>query len=141
MISLGGFENNGLYLITTVSFLTLLISLDPVVRGVVQRTSAEAKALDASRHGGVPFYDWFLFVLIGISSLYVAVTYEGLGNILFELNFRIGDPHFIDVMMGTSLVLIVIEGGEAHLRNIITNNHQLVRDVCSIWYLFPIPPR
>ena len=37
------------------------------------------------------------------------MTYEGLGNILFELNFRIGDPHFIDVMMGTSLVLIVIE--------------------------------
>ena len=49
----------------------------------------------------------FLFVLIAISSLYVAVTYEGLGNILFEP--RIGDPHFIDVMMGTSLVLIVIE--------------------------------
>ena len=62
-----GLENNGLYLITTVSFLTLLISLDPIVRGVAQRTSAEAKALDASRHGGVPFYDWFLFVLIAIS--------------------------------------------------------------------------
>ena len=84
-------------LITTVSFLALLISLDPIVRGYSQRTSAEAKAHDASRHGGVPFYDWFLFVLIAISSLYVAVTYEGLGNILFELNFRIGDPHFIDV--------------------------------------------
>ena len=64
-----GLENNGLYLITTVSFLTLLISLDPIVRGVAQRTSAEAKAIDASRHGGVPFYDWFLFVLIAISSL------------------------------------------------------------------------
>ena len=104
-----GLENNGLNLITAVSFLTLLISLEPVARRVAHRTSAEAKALDASRHGGVPFYDWFLFVLIGISSLYVAVTYEGLGNILFELNFRIGDPHFIDVMMGTSLVLIVVE--------------------------------
>ena len=45
------------YLITTVSFWTLLISLDPIVRGVA-RTSAEAKAIDASRHGGVPFYDW-----------------------------------------------------------------------------------
>ena len=104
-----GLENNGLYLITAVSVLTLLISLEPLARGVVHKTSVEAKALDASRHGGVPFYDWFLFVLIGISSLYVAVTYEGLGTILFELNFRIGDPHFIDVMMGTSLVLIVIE--------------------------------
>ena len=41
------------------------------------------------------------------------MTYEGLGNILFELNFRIGDPHFIDVMMGTSLVLIVIEAAGA----------------------------
>ena len=50
-----------------------------------------------------------LFVLIGISSLYVAVTYEGMGDILFELNFRIGDPHFIDIMMGTALVLIVVE--------------------------------
>ena len=53
-------------------------------------------------------YDWFLFVLIGISSLYVAVTY-GEWEILFELNFRIGDPHFIDIMMGTALVLIVVE--------------------------------
>ena len=104
-----GIDNNGLKLITAVSFLSLLISVEPLIRGVIYRTSAEAKAHDASRHGGVPFYDWFLFVLIGISSLYVAVTYEGMGDILFELNFRIGDPHFIDIMMGTALVLIVVE--------------------------------
>ena len=104
-----GIDKNGLPLITAVSFLSLLISVEPLIRGVIHRTSAEAKAHDASRHGGVPFYDWFLFVLIGISSLYVAVTYEGMGDILFELNFRIGDPHFIDIMMGTALVLIVVE--------------------------------
>ena len=64
-----GLENNGLYLITTVSFLTLLISLDPIVRGVAQRTSAEAKARCITPWWRA-FYDWFLFVLIAISSLF-----------------------------------------------------------------------
>ena len=53
--------------------------------------------------------DWFLFVMIGISSMYVAVTYDGFGNVIDELNFRIGDPHLVDILMGTALVLIVIE--------------------------------
>lgn len=104
-----GLENNGLGLITTSSFVALLIALEPIVRGVIHPSSAEAKARDAARHGGVPFYDWFLFVLIGISSMYVAVTYEGMGGILQELNFRIGDPHLFDILMGTALVLIVVE--------------------------------
>ena len=50
-----GIDNNGLKLITAVSFLSLLISVEPLIRGVIYRTSAEAKAHDASRHGGVPF--------------------------------------------------------------------------------------
>ena len=56
-----------------------------------------------------PYYDWFLFVLIGISSIYVAITYEGMGGVLDELNFQIGDPHLFDILMGTALVLIVVE--------------------------------
>ncbi len=104
-----GLENNGLMLITTASVISFLVALEPVARGVMHPSGAEARALDSSRRGGVPSYDWFLFVVIGISSMYVAVTYDGFGGILDELNFRIGDPHLVDILMGTALVLIVIE--------------------------------
>ena len=104
-----GLENNGLMLITTASVISFLVALEPVARGVMHPSGAEARALDSSRRGGVPSYDWFLFVVIGISCMYVAVTYDGFGGILDELNFRIGDPHLVDILMGTALVLIVIE--------------------------------
>ena len=104
-----GLENNGLMLITAASVISFLIALEPVARGVIHPSGAEARALDSSRRGGVPSYDWFLFVVIGISCMYVAVTYDGFGGILDELNFRIGDPHLVDILMGTALVLIVIE--------------------------------
>ena len=104
-----GLENDGLQLITAASIVAFLIAFEPVVRGVIHLSGAEAKARDAARHGGVPYYDWFLFVLIGISSMYVAITYEGMGGVLDELNFRIGDPHLFDILMGTALVLIVVE--------------------------------
>ncbi len=104
-----GLENNGLMLITAASVISFLVALEPVARGVMHPSGAEARALDSSRRGGVPSYDWFLFVVIGISSMYVAVTYDGFGGILDELNFRIGDPHLVDILMGTALVLIVIE--------------------------------
>ena len=104
-----GLENNGLMLITAASVISFLVALEPVARGVMHPSGAEARALDSSRRGGVPSYDWFLFVVIGISCMYVAVTYDGFGGILDELNFRIGDPHLVDILMGTALVLIVIE--------------------------------
>ena len=104
-----GLENNGLMLITVASVISFLVALEPVARGVIHPSGAEARALDSSRRGGVPSYDWFLFVVIGISCMYVAVTYDGFGGILDELNFRIGDPHLVDILMGTALVLIVIE--------------------------------
>ena len=93
------------------------------------------------RHAMVVFlYDWFLFVLIGISSLYVAVTYEGMGDILFELNFRIGDPHFIDIMMGTALVLIVVEAARRTSRislPIITNLFVMYA-LFGIYFQYPL---
>lgn len=104
-----GLENNGLLLITVASIISFLVALEPLVRGSVQLSGSEAKKQDASRRGGVPTYDWFLFVIIGISSMYVAITYDGFGSIIDELNFRIGDPHLVDILMGTALVLIVIE--------------------------------
>ncbi|MDP6927499.1 MAG: TRAP transporter large permease subunit, partial [Rhodospirillales bacterium] len=104
-----GLENKGLMLITVASIISFLVALEPVARGVTRLSGVEAKARDASLRGGVPSYDWVLFVVIGVSSMHVAVTYDGFGGILDELNFRIGDPHLVDILMGTALVLIVIE--------------------------------
>ncbi len=103
-----GIADNGLKLITAVSVLSLLIVAEPTVRGLVAPTGAEMKARDAAR-GGVPISDWLLLVLIVVSSMYVSITYDGFYGLLDELNFRIGDPTLTDIMMGTAMVLIVVE--------------------------------
>jgi len=104
-----GLAAKGQGLITAVSLVSLGIALEPIVRGLVRPDQEELKARDAARGGGVPVYDWLLLVLIAFSSMYVAITYDGFHGILDELNFRIGDPTLMDVMMGTAMVLIVVE--------------------------------
>ena len=59
--------------------------------------------------GGVPYYDWIFFLLTCVASLWVALSYDGFGDIVGSINFRIGDPAFIDVVMGTIMIAVVIE--------------------------------
>ena len=59
--------------------------------------------------GGVPYYDWAFFILAGIASLWVAASYNGIDGIVGTINFRIGDPEFIDIVMGTIMIVVVIE--------------------------------
>ena len=59
--------------------------------------------------GGVPFYDWIFFILTAIASMWVAVSYNGIEGIVGSINFRIGDPAFIDVVIGTIMIAVVIE--------------------------------
>ena len=59
--------------------------------------------------GGVPLYDWGFFLLTVVCSMYIAVTYDGVGDILPSINFRIGDPTRIDVVFATFMTLIVLE--------------------------------
>jgi len=59
--------------------------------------------------GGVPLYDWLFFILTIIASLWVAVSYSGIEGIVGSINFRIGDPAPIDVVIGTIMIAAVIE--------------------------------
>lgn len=104
-----GTGQNGLGLVTLASGLAFAIALEPIVRGLPPLDQAVLKAEDARRGGGVPAYDWFLLAVIAVSSMYVAITYDGFFGILDELNFRIGDPTNLDLLMGTAMVLIVVE--------------------------------
>lgn len=104
-----GLENNGLSVVTLGAGIAFAIAMEPIVRGLPAVDQAAAKARDARRGGGVPAYDWFLLVLIAIASMYVAITYDGFFGILDELNFRIGDPTHLDLVIGSAMILIVIE--------------------------------
>lgn len=52
--------------------------------------------------GGVPLYDWALFLAAVVSSLY-------LPSIFHDIAFKTGNPDTIDVIMGTTLAIVVLE--------------------------------
>ncbi len=54
------------------------------------------------RPGGVPLYDWALFAVAVVSSLYLPAIFH-------EIAFKTGNPSTLDVAMGTALTLVVIE--------------------------------
>lgn len=76
---------------------------------------------DVARHswwcpGNVPLYDWLLALAALVSALYIPVTFAGLDltgygiNLkLEELNFRIGSPTQLDLIMGTMLMITIFE--------------------------------
>jgi TRAP transporter 4TM/12TM fusion protein len=54
------------------------------------------------RIGGVPLMDWLLAGAIIVSTLYLPLIFD-------ELTFRIGMPNDMDVLMGTIMVVLVLE--------------------------------
>ncbi|MCC7425921.1 MAG: TRAP transporter permease [Alphaproteobacteria bacterium] len=52
--------------------------------------------------GNVPLFDYVLCILAAIVALYIPWT-------LNDLTFRIGDPNNLDVVMGTILIVLVLE--------------------------------
>ncbi len=52
--------------------------------------------------GGVPLYDWLCAILIAASALYIPYVFD-------DLAFRVGNPNTLDVVMGTTLVVLLIE--------------------------------
>ncbi len=52
--------------------------------------------------GGVPLIDWLLALTAAAASLYIPYVFDNLA-------FRIGDPLPIDVIMGTVMIVIVLE--------------------------------
>ncbi len=52
--------------------------------------------------GGVPLYDWACAALIAVAALYIPYVFD-------DLAFRVGNPNALDVVMGTVLVILLIE--------------------------------
>jgi TRAP transporter 4TM/12TM fusion protein len=52
--------------------------------------------------GGVPVHDWILAILIAAACFYLPVVFD-------ELTFRIGMPNTEDMVMGTIMVVLVLE--------------------------------
>ncbi len=52
--------------------------------------------------GNVPWIDWLLAVAVAASVLYIPVIFE-------DLTFRVGNPLAIDVVMGTILIVALLE--------------------------------
>jgi len=66
------------------------------------RRAAPVAATGRWRPGGVPIYDWALFVAAVVSSLYLPAIFH-------DIAFKTGNPDLLDVVMGTTLTLVVIE--------------------------------
>ena len=66
------------------------------------RKAAPTPATGWFRPGGVPLYDWVLFAAAVVSSLYLPAIFH-------DIAFKTGNPDPIDVAMGTTLTLVVIE--------------------------------
>ena len=52
--------------------------------------------------GGVPLYDWLCALLIAVAALYIPYVFD-------DLAFRVGNPNTADVVLGTLLVVLLIE--------------------------------
>lgn len=66
--------------------------------------------------GNVPWYDWILGLIALVSALYIPLTFTGLDftfaghHVKYdELNFRIGNPNYLDLVFGTMLVVTIFE--------------------------------
>jgi TRAP transporter 4TM/12TM fusion protein len=81
---------------------------------LVRDKAKEPLANNFWRYGNVPIYDWVMIVLGVITSMYVGVTWHGLkipflGIDLTDQVLRQGAPEPIDIVMGTILIVVLLE--------------------------------
>jgi TRAP transporter 4TM/12TM fusion protein len=82
--------------------LGFVLGLIYLVFGVTKGVSDAEGASRWWKPGNVPFYDWFFFGSAVFCSLYLPVT-------LTSLTFRIGNPNVMDLVVGTAMVILVLE--------------------------------
>ncbi len=96
-----GIHLAGLFIMIFASF--------PLVR---TQSALEYRKNTLWRYGNVPLYDW-LFAAIGVAAaLFLAVSWTGLtvfGYEIPEQALRQGDPSTPDIILGTALVVLVLE--------------------------------
>src|SRR3954464_13147379 len=81
------------------SFVLGLIFLVFPLRKALLKTPPKASV---AAPGGVPWYDWVCALAIAASVLYVPYVFD-------DLAFRIGNPSTLDTVMGTLLVVLLLE--------------------------------
>jgi TRAP transporter 4TM/12TM fusion protein len=82
--------------------MALVLGLIFLVFAASRRSDTVSPAIGWWRPGGVPLYDWGLFAAAVVSSLY-------LPSIFHEVAFKTGNPDPLDVVMGTTLTIVVLE--------------------------------
>jgi TRAP transporter 4TM/12TM fusion protein len=72
------------------------------VLGLIFLVFPHRAALLAQEAGGVPWFDWLLAAAVAVSVLYIPWIFE-------DLTFRVGNPLTIDVVMGSVLIVALLE--------------------------------
>lgn len=82
--------------------LGFVLGLIFIVFGLTKRINDEDPASAWWKPGNVPLYDWVLGIAAVGCSLYLPIT-------LTSLTFRIGNPNLVDMIVGTTMVLLILE--------------------------------
>ena len=82
--------------------LALVLGLIFIVFPLTKSATTTAMPSAWWRPGGVPLYDWALFALTVVCAIYIPASYA-------TIAFRIGAPNTLDVVLGTFMILIVLE--------------------------------
>ncbi|MDX1431043.1 MAG: TRAP transporter permease [Gammaproteobacteria bacterium] len=82
--------------------LGFVLGLIFLVFGYSKRINDETPTARWWKPGNVPIYDWAMFAAAVFCSLYLPFT-------LTSLTFRIGNPNLLDVVVGTTMVILILE--------------------------------
>ena len=83
--------------------LAFVLSLIFLVFGFSKRSYQREPKSTWYAPGGIPLYDWFIALALALTVLYIPYIFE-------ELAFKVGNPDKIDVLMGTILLVGLLEG-------------------------------
>lgn len=95
-----GIHLSGIFLLIFISF--------PMIKG--KTTGSKQSSLIVP--GGVPVYDWIFILLTLAASLFLWLSWRGInlfGYIVDEQSLRQGEPHQLDVILGSILIVGALE--------------------------------
>ena len=87
--------HRGIHLAFVIGLIFLVFSFLPGHGKTVQPSTALSP-------GGIPLIDWFLCIAAAVASLYVPYVFHDLAD-------RIGNPNTLDVVMGTIIIVVLLE--------------------------------
>jgi TRAP transporter 4TM/12TM fusion protein len=82
--------------------MAFVLGLIFLVFAATKKTNSAAPVAGPLAPLGIPLQDWLLATAAAVSSLYVPSIFE-------DLQFRVGNPGTIDVVMGTLLIVVMLE--------------------------------